>query len=358
MKSIAFVVATPYQLFNICNILPDLDLSNKIVDIFITDKSILGQIEMLRKSKIFNNIFDLTYLFDINMHKKYNLKLFLVIDFFNVKYKAKSFNFGFYDELYVSYPSIKVLTITYYIRKKNKNVKICMFEDGNATYDTFGKIKNKSTALFYHLFYGWNFYSLIKEVWSYNNNIISNVSNFRIKLRTINLYKDNIYISYVRDNFYDEIVPFMDKKYIFFDQVFLSSDSEIKHNTIKLIEEISEKLGYENFILKIHPRVENMPMMNSKIQVSFTKIPFEIIFCLIPRVEDLCLISLFSSACITPKLILNKEPKVIYLSRISSLCPFNVINFIEERYKNLYSVKDKVKFPSSISELLSILGIC
>ena len=72
-------------------------------------------------------------------------------------------------------------------------------------------------------------------------------------------------------------------------------------------------------------------------------------------IENNTLISVFSTACLSPFFMFNKEPRVIFLYKIIGLDKKNDynLNFIKfiEKIQNNYKQKDRFLIPRTLDEL-------
>lgn len=107
-------------------------------------------------------------------------------------------------------------------------------------------------------------------------------------------------------------------------------------------------------IFKPHPR-ETIFMKNRKYYLE-REIPFEIL-CLNSDIEDKILVSVASTAIVTPKLLFDKEPVVILLYKI---VPPQIDTVMMDKFfegcRELYANQERFLIPKSISELKSFLS--
>ena len=122
---------------------------------------------------------------------------------------------------------------------------------------------------------------------------------------------------------------------------------------------VSEKLGEvyyllnnKNFYYKAHPN-EILNGIHDRFELYHTNFPWELN---INSLEDSSiLISVFSTAAITPKILYNKEPRLIFLFRLLHPYLFFQAEEFLKRVKNSYHNKDRVVAPRTINELSEIL---
>lgn len=150
----------------------------------------------------------------------------------------------------------------------------------------------------------------------------------------------------------DESINFLENM-IYFDQTGTGDESVVKGKNMErrvlgIIRDYSDSI-----VVKMHPRAE--ASSKEGIRSVKTIIPWEIL-CQKINVNKKVLISISSSACVTPKLLGDEEPRVILL--------YNIIKDINtgEEVKRFYqdireSYRDKSRFmiPENVDELVGCL---
>ena len=104
-------------------------------------------------------------------------------------------------------------------------------------------------------------------------------------------------------------------------------------------------------ICKPHPRSQFNTNVDVKIYSDY-QIPMEILYASMEDLEDRVLISFVSTAIFTPKILFDKEPKVISLHRILNYMPFEQTF---EKFRGIYRNKERVIAPNSIEELADVI---
>lgn len=122
-----------------------------------------------------------------------------------------------------------------------------------------------------------------------------------------------------------------------------------------LYEIIGNALQNQNVIIKSHPRSQDRTVNNIK-QYGNHVIPSEVLY-LNMEMENKVLITSNSTAVVTPKLLLGKEPTIILLYKI-----MNKVSEVHkdeddffQRFKNTYHDKHKFFIPENLEELNNIL---
>ena len=125
-------------------------------------------------------------------------------------------------------------------------------------------------------------------------------------------------------------------------------------NYINIVNKIIECFD-NDIIIKPHPSEKTKHFKNSEYVIS--DIPFEILLSNSNNIENKVLVSIASTATVTPKLLFNKEPVVILLYNLlfDSLNVWN--EYYDEYFKKIQKIysRDRVYIPSSIDELNEIL---
>ena len=109
-------------------------------------------------------------------------------------------------------------------------------------------------------------------------------------------------VNYVFD--YSGIENEYDKKYIFLEESYSASGIEV--NDIEIVNKLSEKVGKENILVKIHPRnpVNRFEKLGYKTSKN-NSIPWEVICMNLQDISEKVLISISSSALVMPSLVLG-----------------------------------------------------
>ena len=122
----------------------------------------------------------------------------------------------------------------------------------------------------------------------------------------------------------------------------------------KFWNDILKNLDLERTIIKPHPRQKNSSLQNCGCQISknFT-IPWEVEI-LNSEIQNKIQLTIFSGACISPKLLFDKVPIVILLYKLlpvdSSLWGQGMLDF-SDRVGAIYRDKDRYFVPETMEEL-------
>ena len=146
----------------------------------------------------------------------------------------------------------------------------------------------------------------------------------------------------------------IDEKYILLDTIpceWLKIGEQKKYYKTK--KKLIKLLG-NKIVVKRHPRDCSVDNDNVK-TYEYMDMPFEVI-CVNSNIEEKVLITIGSTAVLTPKIIFDKEPKVIWLDRLilGELVDNNRMELIE-RIRKMYRNPERLIIPENIFELKKAL---
>lgn len=108
---------------------------------------------------------------------------------------------------------------------------------------------------------------------------------------------------------YDESVDRYDRKYIFMEESFYAEGAVL--NDLEVIEQLAQRVGRENIMVKIHPRNPENRFAALGYQTNTnTSIPWEVILMNLGDISDKYLITVSSSSVMNPILIFGLPVKV------------------------------------------------
>lgn len=310
-------------------------------------------VEILRKEKVFNRV-ELIDRVKIK-GKLHTLKTIKDIVFPKAFIKngygySKEFFENKYDVIY----SPKFNRIVAAIWQINKNAKLHMFEDGVESYiGEYGKSKlPKSYKLIYkYLNHGRSFdnyeYLFLNKPELYSN-------SQKDKVRKIPSFtKENV--DRMLRLFRNFSIVEKSKKQIYWMSQIVKSD-ESKKSINNMLEELST---YKNMTLYCpHPRnkVDNIYCYDECIKNQI----WELKILNMNNIDNICLISPYSTACLTPNILYGMEPYVILTyNMISDSDITSKKNFrsLVEKMKENYKDKNKIMVPMNIDEYRKCLEI-
>ncbi len=358
-ERILCIASTPYHLFNLYNILLSEEYQNKEVDICITDEAIKNQVDALAESKLIHNIYyaECFYKFSIGREKEFPIVrwIHMFIDILLCqKWINKHMNKKeqWYDWMFISYPAIQIQILQAFYFSINPNIRVVMYEDGLGTYQDFGFFTHKRMTILYTLLFHRNIYNHIEYLYVYCPALID------IKKRTISIKKiidkadTGYFIKYYYNHFQNEIKKYKNIRFIFFDQCLVNESSERQNKEIGVARFIQRIVGSDKMLFKVHPRMASHINLEG-LNVGYGRLPFEILLHMIDNIEDLVLISINSTSCVTPMMIMNKEVPVISIVKI--IDSVQDLPVLYSNVQKLYKEPKKIYLPSNLKELEEIL---
>ena len=145
-------------------------------------------------------------------------------------------------------------------------------------------------------------------------------------------------------------------KCLVFDQIGTGDfkNTEYLEIQMKILKALREAEGNDQLLIKMHPRAMKN-IYGESYRTFSTSIPWEV-FVMNEKMDDKILVSLSSTACFTPKLIFEEEPRVIFLYKLFQMENSDVIEGFINRVKGTYKKPQKILIPNDFQELMSILN--
>lgn len=343
----AFICNTPYQVFNLLNIhINDIEETFLDSDLFIVNrfKNAKELAQKIESCNLFSSVYLISQTGEKNkiyIRYRYSYKkclqdfVFSNDDFLKKKYEkifiADEMPFG-----------IAMCLIN------RKAIKIA-YEDGFLYYQghflrdkCYGKLE-KIKKCFHVGKYSINFYKFYVN----NKEICNSVVSDKIEqLPLMNI--SNKAFPIVKDifNFKDDSV-IRNKKLIFLERPFAENP---KYNKIDL-EDLLDYCAVENVLIKVHPR---SLVKYSRYDVDYGYNMWEL-ECILNVTSNHILVSDFSMAQVTPKMIADKEPYLIFIYKLlyNNLNEKEINSFEKqiELIRSIYKDKEKIFIPGSLEEL-------
>ena len=249
------------------------------------------------------------------------------------------------------YLNFNVIFTTYF-RKRNPKLRCVFLDDGIESYldknteDTYSSVYRMVSRLT-----GIGGAAMrVEKLYVYLPELVAAKEKYR-EVSTLPPKKSPELKARMKDIFQYEVGSYgQNYRVIYFDQ--LSTGDFHNENLIRLQEKIlgiiSARWDSSQWMIKMHPRAvkDLYPDQSHKLVSS---IPWEL-FCDDLVDENTVLIAVSSTACITPKMIYGKEPKVFLLEKIfindreRKVCDFF------ERVKETYSSEKSFFIPESVDE--------
>ena len=240
------------------------------------------------------------------------------------KYIKRTFNLDVnYDHIFVS--NLDGFTKLFFSAalKQNPNVNVHIFEDGLSTYSKlFGSWFRNSGRPAYDLLHGVLYdyvyqkkyiKDYIKNIWLLTPELLQ--WNPGVPVKTVEKInpKDTVYLEICNKVFgYYDSKDVYDKKYIFMEESFFADGKEIPD--VELVNQIAERVGKENIMVKIHPRnpVNRFAEQGYKTNVD-TGIPWELICMNMLNMDKKVLLTVSSNSILNPVMILGIPVKAYSL---------------------------------------------
>ncbi len=365
MKKISFVCETTYNLFIAIILLFQLKQIDDIdVTFFVRNNRIKKElIDNLKTLKEINNVKEFNYSIFNDVYEKKLITVYYFsfmnyvfpFYFFNKFLQNKGEKYKF-DEIYIAFPDM----IERLLVRLNAKSKLFFYEDGIGNYVEFTKRFPLYTCFTEDL---WSFIHFRKNKWKnvdgiflnqpdcfdydliekfkinnfVGNNMVENALNtvFSTQENTENYYSNKM-VFFTQP---DDKSPFLGRSY--------------KEIEIKIINMLNNEF-HDSIIVRIHPRddsiIDNVKVDNSNNMFELMAKDY---------VDDeTIMISYFSTACFTPKLIYDKEPYIIFLYMLFDVDQLyrDSYKVFLDRMKKLYKSNNKIFIPKTDDELIDSIN--
>ena len=261
-----------------------------------------------------------------------------------------------YDDVFFASPGmpdeiVKELGKT--LIKQNKRVRFHRFEDGFASY-TKSPEHLVSTPLgrkLYRLILGFDSSKQEKELYLFEPYL----AEADVQFEKIKIEKGSREMEAVTKQA-RRILQFesraFEEKYVFLGQ---GTENVTKNPETyrRLPLEIMHQVGYDNMVIKPHPRGTHDDF-HGQIKVYRDDCPFELAVAG-GAMEGKTLISYYSTACVSAKLLFNSSCRIIFLTKLAG-DSFNEKCDYEEYFDKVTKIFDNVYIPESREELFALLG--
>ena len=339
----AFIVTTEYQLINAINIIN----SEKVYD----DSEII----LLEKDDRLSRKINLSYLNSkirkvtikkFRLHNNHFTKLlYTTMSLCMNRFKKKK-----YENVYIAGTEVYSKIIAYNILTKDGN--LFFIEDGIESYmDVLNVQKKGLKDIPFKVIYGVEPLKKCRGMYVYEPECVIN-NSYNKPLLSIVRRKNDDSIS-LKDAFIEE--PYYYNKSAIFFGAWFKTEKEYEYQDY-LIKMIASIIGNDNLCVKMHPNDEKLKDRMDGIEYIKTRSNFEVSSGF-QKMDNKILIAAISSACVTPKLINNQEPIVIFLYKLfeSKFLLWDDVDEAIMRLLMLYKDKGRILIPKSEEELVSYL---
>ena len=244
---------------------------------------------------------------------------------------------------------------------KNSDLKLHVFEEGLASYSSFARYYTELNGYYGERNSGIRKYlhkyvyrtrlipGNLSEFLAFNPQLIQWDPECRIREMEKIDCQDLAFRKIVNGVFsFDPSVQEYDKKYIFFEESFFAEGSEV--NDVELIEQLAQRVGKENMMVKIHPRnpVNRFKQRGYKTNRN-TAIPWEVVVMNADDISDKILVTVASSCILNPIIVFGKNVRAYSLYD----CIDHIPPILQGGYWDLVE-KVYQQYPSMISRCKSI----
>lgn len=357
MSKILGFASTPYQLL-VFLFIKDAYLSGDEVDLIITDKT--PSMEELYKTGRLDSYFHNVSFADgrkiKNPYKNAFVTLYESFIYNPTTDRIMDKPLDAYDEVYFASPGLPdeiVKEIAKTLIKKNKKIIFHRFEDGFASYTkkTAHVINTELGMKLYNLFFRYDVEKMEQDMYMFEPEMAEKGIDFRkIKIEKTPERIQKI-TEMAKDIFrFEAHVPTED--YIFLGQGTVNGMQNAKTYQ-RLIKKFHDIVGDEHFILKPHPRGEHDDF-HGELKVYKDSCPFELAIAS-GEFENKTLISFYSTACVSGKLLFKSNCRIIFLYPLAE-DSFNEKCDYEDYFSAFSSLCDNVFIARSWDEVERLCG--
>jgi len=261
-----------------------------------------------------------------------------------------------YDDVFFASPGmpdeiVKELGKT--LIKQNKKVRFHRFEDGFASYTKSPEhlVSTPIGRKLYKLIFGFDMDGQEQDLYLFEPYL----AEADIGFEKIKIEKGEREIAAVietaRSILQFESHPF-EEQYVFLGQG-TENVTQNPETYRRLPLEIKETVGYDNVVIKPHPRGKHDDF-HGEIKVYEDNCPFELAVAN-KDMEGKTLISYYSTACVSAKLLFDSNCKIIFLTKLAE-DSFNEQCDYEEYFTKVTEIFEDIYVPGTREELFALLG--
>ncbi len=361
------IVSTPYHLM-VFLFIKDALLSDHETDLILTDKT--ASLQDLYQSGRLQSVFGQVFFADgKNIKNPYKGSLAMLYESFisNPEFPRlfadrPAPDLKTYSDIFFASPGIPDEISKEIIKtaiRKNRRIRFHRFEDGFASY-TKPPVSSVTSSLgrfLYRLLMRFDIRKNEKRLYLFQPQLAeanvadSSATGFSLK----KIPNDEARIERVTKQI-REIFQFTPKE-IPAQYLFLGQGTDNVTNNPKtyasLISEIAEHTGHDNFCIKPHPRGVH-DRFDPSLKLYEDTAPFEICFA-DGQMEDKTLLSYYSTACVSGKLLFHSKCRIIFLYPMAG-DSFNEKCDYEDYFAKLQKLYDGVEIARSREQLWEMLG--
>ena len=310
---IAFFCGAPYQVI-IATHLIHTEWKDEKVDLYILDHFAGAKdlSDRLRELNLFHRVIFCEVLYLLDTFSPYRPKR--ILQRFN-KYtfsceKTVRYHLDYsgqvYSDVYYSYPDLIIKLALKVFHRYNRSIKIHLFEDGLGGYFPLPRYNRRYNEVFYWLT------GVSKLVWRYDTIRVFRpelMYNTKVPIKRIPLIDvdDSEYRDTLNSVFNFSPSDCINEKIVFFEQPNYNVPT-----LDELLKDIISPYLSNNAIVKLHPRTKHPKRYKGYNVYENNGLPWEVII-QNSDIENKILISSHSTALLTPKLLFNKEPIIVFI---------------------------------------------
>ncbi|MCR4861349.1 MAG: alpha-2,8-polysialyltransferase family protein [Ruminococcus sp.] len=357
-----FVCSSAYQLLNAINIVNTYRIEADLI-LIRKEMETICDVDVLLKSNFFRKIYKWYDLAEklsdqTNSSVEYFLdklkKAHIYVNKKNI-YKSLPNGKAKYDVINIAYADYPSQCIYYYF--KLKGAKLAFFEDGTYTYNCLAVRISITRRVISKLLFGSFINDDVKKVYVRIPSKLNQGKRNKISVEPINSCKcDNKEILFSIFKGKKKDIDILNKRIVFFDQNI--EYAEVKEKMIRLANDINIKYGKNNIVVKLHPASRNINDYSEQVNMVSSRLPFELIMEELPM-NNKVLVSIFSTACFSPKFIMDEEPYIIFTYKALG---FDKVGWFNDEYtrlirelKDTYSDPKRVLVPKTYDDVIIFL---
>ena len=260
-----------------------------------------------------------------------------------------------YDKVHIAY--VDSITLWIYAYFKCTGAKLSLFEDGTYSYGCLNIEKSYMRTIAEYLLYGGRGIDECVQMYIKHPELVRFGTHKDVKLLKFNDQFDAKTISEILLPLYQSkhsSISVFARPVIIFDQNL--ELKEVKAIQKSIAQKAANVFGYENVLVKLHPSSRDLDY-GECICTFNENIPFELIMAYESMNRKL-LISIFSTACMSPKLDFDQEPYIIFTYKL-----YGNRFIIDDTYlgqidqlRDSYADKTRIAVPKDINEFVLILN--
>lgn len=354
LPTVAFIVATPLQLFNSLIIMKH-HFPNQKADLFVLDIA-CDMRKWIKERKKDRQIHKVYYAFDVCKHQS---RIGTIIDHIytpessrRILNNCKKTRYSDFFTTWVGSPATWLYTKLW---KTNPDIKLHFYEEGTGVYTTplfqdYGHIKTMYKLLGYR-----SETDYVEDLYVY----CPSLYHGNLPTVEIGTVTEEDKAELITDQGFK--LEKYDKEIIFFDNPM--NKPEYKGvDQFPILADLEEVAGKSNIMVRVHPRDKSGVFEEKGFsEDSNTGIPWEEIL-LYEDFSDKILVTSFSTAVFSPKIICNQEPRIIFLKKAllekdSNKSEGNMDSFdrFAEGVKEMYSDSSRICIPGTREEMIEQL---